>query len=139
MRFECMIGRHIVAPGEVCNQGFGFSHCEHCERDLVRSNREWRTVPRGFRVVWRHAAPRRTEIEAAQLLFDLPAPGTALIGPINPAADRISGLLDRLSDSLHLLMRGAAGRLQAWRNALLSLMPVHPPMLRLATDCAEGS
>ena len=53
MARTCASGRHSPGNPIVRNQGFDFSHCRHCACDLIRSDRQWRTVPRGFRVVWR--------------------------------------------------------------------------------------
>jgi hypothetical protein len=78
MARTCATGLHSPAPAIVHNQGFEFSRCRHCACDLIRSNRRWRTVPRGFRVVWREAGRPLTD-DPAQLQLDFSAGGRALI------------------------------------------------------------
>lgn len=54
MSVFCTLGAHAAAGQPVWNNGFYFSHCARCGRDLVRGAHEgWRAVPRGFKVVWR--------------------------------------------------------------------------------------
>jgi len=53
MRLDCLIGNHKPLPPSARNQGFQFTCCRGCGRDMVRSGQSWRRVPRGFRVVWR--------------------------------------------------------------------------------------
>ena len=55
MKLSCLIGRHLPGPETVRNQGFTFGRCAGCGRDLVRSMGRWKTVPKGFRIVWRSA------------------------------------------------------------------------------------
>ncbi len=133
MRIACAVGRHEVAPGEVRNQGFAFSRCRCCGRDMVRSSREWRTVPRGFRVVWKRPAARQTEISAAQLLLDLPAAGRALAlrAAPDPRRGHVSAILDLLAAALRYLAWAGAARLRAWRSALLGPRMVRQPVFRL--------
>lgn len=57
MTYSCNSGRHAVASPGVRNQGFEFGKCTRCGRDLLRSGGDWRTVPKGFRVVWRRDPP----------------------------------------------------------------------------------
>lgn len=132
MRVSCIVGQHSAGPVEVRNQGFGFSNCQRCGRDLVRSNRAWRIVPRGFRVVWRHRPPPQTEISAAQFLFDLPADGRALILPARKARARPMGSLFLVMAAFRYLGWAAAGRLRIWRKALLAPRPAGLPIRQLA-------
>jgi hypothetical protein len=78
MARSCTSGRHSPAHPIVRNQGFDFSHCRHCACDLIRSDRSWRTVPRGFRVVWRGPERPLTD-DPAQLQLDFSAKGRSLI------------------------------------------------------------
>lgn len=73
---KCLITGHDAEP--VRNRGLEFGHCRHCRRDLLRTNRRWRRVPRGFRVVWQRR-PSAAERNAAQFELDLVAPGRALV------------------------------------------------------------
>ena len=54
----CSLGRHEALPSDVWNDGFYFSSCRHCDRALVRRRGRWRTVPKGYQVVWK---PRTEE------------------------------------------------------------------------------
>lgn len=132
MALPCIAGRHEVAPGEVRNQGFGFSRCQRCGRDMVRSKREWRTVPRGFRVVWRRGRPRPSEFSAAQLLFDLSPAGPVPIAPARKRHSRLSEILFLALTGLRFLSWAAGARLRAWRERLRTPHPITPPILRLA-------
>lgn len=73
---KCLFAGHDAEP--VRNQGLEFGHCRHCRRDLLRTNRRWRRVPRGFRVVWQRA-PKAVARNAAQFELDLVSPGRALV------------------------------------------------------------
>ncbi len=53
MGILCSVGRHRPDSGRVWNDGYWFSRCTGCERDLIGRCGEWRTIPRGYRVVWR--------------------------------------------------------------------------------------
>lgn len=50
-------------PGdEIWNEGYFFTRCTRCGRDMMRADGPWRTVPSKYRVVWRsgyhrHAVP----------------------------------------------------------------------------------
>jgi len=56
MALLCTLSPHRAAPVVLENQGFLFSRCKRCQRDLVCSVSgppSWRAVPDGFRVAWR--------------------------------------------------------------------------------------
>ena len=53
MGISCLFGRHRVLSRGVRNGNLEFARCENCHRDLVRGDHRWKTVPRGYRVVWR--------------------------------------------------------------------------------------
>ena len=64
-------------PGdEIWNEGYFFTRCTRCGRDMMRADGPWRTVPSKYRVVWRsgyhrHALPsdfgRRLPVAANML------------------------------------------------------------------------
>jgi hypothetical protein len=139
MRLHCIAGLHDVAPGEVRNQGLEFSHCRSCGRDMIRSRRHWRTVPKGFRVVWKRVAPRRTEIDAAQLFFDLPSAERSRTIPSPGQRRRGSGLLDLVVAGLRYFAWSAVGRLQAWRRTLSPPHTAGRPILRLTSWATSES
>jgi hypothetical protein len=133
------MGHHDVAPGEVRNQGFGFSHCRLCGRDMMRSDQAWRTVPKGFRVVWRYGIPRQTQISATQLLFDLPEPDRALTLPKRGRRSRLSDLLGLAMIAAQFLSFTAAERWRSWRKAAFSRREAHLSPIRLAAGACPGS
>lgn len=52
----CTLSPHRAAAVVLENQGFLFSRCRRCQRDLVCSSSgppSWHAVPDGFRVAWR--------------------------------------------------------------------------------------
>lgn len=59
MSLLCRLSIHAAAPQAFRNQGFEFSKCRHCGRDMIRSaespETKWQTVPAGFRVDWKNA------------------------------------------------------------------------------------
>ena len=94
MVMRCLSGHHVPVPGGVRNQGFEFSHCAACRRDLVRSNQSWKPVPSGFRVVWR-GKTWQPEAEPSSSL-DPADVGIALAVPVvEPRRERISSTLSR--------------------------------------------
>lgn len=127
-KLACALGHHAPLTGEVCNQGFAFTRCRHCWRDLVRSAKAWRAVPKGFRVVWRPGKRKEAEQNAAQLLLNLPqAPGRALavihqagegsspLAFIGFAGAGLRMLLWRLTDRLQPLWLASKARPQVLR------------------------
>lgn len=63
MSLPCRLSSHAAAPQVLRNQGFAFSRCRRCGRDMIRSlgssETTWRTVPAGFRVDWKNAGVNR--------------------------------------------------------------------------------
>jgi hypothetical protein len=62
MDIRCIVLRHRNTSYGVWNEGYCFSNCAHCGCDLIRNSGGWRSIPDGFRVVWRagqhnHAIP----------------------------------------------------------------------------------
>jgi len=132
MRLDCAAGKHVPAAPGVRNQGLEFGCCRGCGRDLVRSSGTWRTVPRGFRVVWRRE-PLAEAASGAQLLLDLPARGRSLM-PL-PAPTPRRRRLAAAAEMVALGTRGAAwalaDRLRAWLRAMLAPRPATQPVLCL--------
>lgn len=57
-RLLCAVGGHVAEAGATWNNGYAFSRCRRCEREIVRSLfGRWRLPPSGYRVVWRRALP----------------------------------------------------------------------------------
>ena len=132
MRLSCVLGRHKAGAHRVRNRGMTFACCSGCGRDIVRSRKAWRPVPKGFRVVWRRAGAPEAQ-SAAQLLFDLPVSGRALA--LSRAAARRPG---RIAATVELIALGARGlawalaeRLRVWTRTLLAPRQHSRPMLSL--------
>ena len=53
MKILCRLGWHEADRDEVYNEGFYFSTCFRCHRDMIRLGGAWRLVPAGHRVAWR--------------------------------------------------------------------------------------
>ena len=88
MNILCTLHAHRPGYREVWNEGYFFSSCERCGRDLIRTDSEWRAIPRGHRVVWRNG-PYRHSL-ASGFRRNLPAPY------ITPGLARAAILLDGL-------------------------------------------
>ena len=125
MRLDCLIGNHQPLPPRARNQGFQFSCCRGCGRDMVRSGQSWRRVPRGFRVVWR--PPVRPAAGAAAARNRPPAYGRRPQGGLRA----IAGILDLVRAALRVLLwtwHDRVNGLRLWMRAL----PVRSrPPLRL--------
>ncbi len=103
----CRIGRHSAAPGSRYNHGLTFSRCRRCGADLVRSDRDWELVPKGFRVVWKPVVrPAQVGLPMVRI-----RPGTAMVRR-NPAVEWSYLVLTGLA-----LLCGYAGeRFRRWRR-----------------------
>ena len=78
----CHLSIHAAAPQAFRNQGFEFSKCLRCSRDMIRSadspEAKWRTVPGGFRVDWKN-----TDIHQLQNRHQaIPAPTKTMFPPL---------------------------------------------------------
>lgn len=132
MGLRCISGRHAAAPGEVRNQGFDFSRCRRCGRDMVRSGGSWRLVPAGFRVVWKPEKSSLPEISARQLLLDLPAAGRALIMRPRVTPPGMSDLIFLGLLGLRCLAMTACERIRAWGRARVAKRIARQPVIYLA-------
>ena len=55
----CRAGLHAAGPANVWNEGYFFSSCSQCARDLIRRPQgKWRPVPRRYKVVWKPKPPK---------------------------------------------------------------------------------
>jgi hypothetical protein len=59
MSILCLAGHHSTRPSNIANQGYYFSSCTRCGRQMIGSAVKWKPVPRVLRVVWRPAARGR--------------------------------------------------------------------------------
>lgn len=55
MHILCHVIGHIRPASAVWNNGYFFSHCDRCEREIIRESGEarWKPVPKGYQVCWR--------------------------------------------------------------------------------------
>lgn len=54
MNIFCRLGQHRAVPGTLWNDGYYFSACARCGKELVRvPGGRWTTIPPNMRVVWR--------------------------------------------------------------------------------------
>ena len=84
MQILCRLGWHEADRGEVYNEGYYFSTCFRCRRDMIRFGGAWQLVPAGHRVAWRkERLARSAGPDCATVLpvlvaeCRLPGPGTA--------------------------------------------------------------
>lgn len=138
MGIRCVAGRHAAAPGEVRNQGFDFSRCRRCGRDMVRTSNRWRLVPRGFRVVWKRG-PDHAVLSARQFLLDLPATGRSLV--LAPGMMRRSpfDLLLLGLIGLRYLMWSAGERVRAWQRRRHATLGGQNSVIYMAPCAASGT
>jgi hypothetical protein len=123
MRLNCLVGYHKPLPAIASNQGFHFSSCRRCGRDLVRTGRAWRRVPKGFRVVWkaRDTAARPAAPTAAQGALALRVRRV-------PGFRRLEGLVDLVGAALRVLLWALRDR---WQGLSRNLLAAPLPVLRL--------
>jgi hypothetical protein len=60
MNILCKLAGHRPVPSNIWNDGYYFSRCSNCDCEMIGRGGEWRTVPRGYRIVWR---PRPTDLD----------------------------------------------------------------------------
>lgn len=53
MPILCLTGFHSTRPSTIANQGYFFSSCTRCGRQMIGSAVKWKPVPRLMRVVWK--------------------------------------------------------------------------------------
>ena len=94
MALLCNLLTHAITQHVSRNQGFEFSTCRRCGRDMIRSAEsrasKWKPVPLGFRVIWRNtnlnqwqtrseATPPREKRAHSSLIFDFLYVATAAL------------------------------------------------------------
>ena len=53
MKILCRLGWHEADRDEIYNEGYYFSACIRCHRDMIRFGGAWQLIPAGHRVAWR--------------------------------------------------------------------------------------
>lgn len=61
MPILCLSGLHSTRPSSVANQGYFFSTCTRCGRQMIGSAVKWKPVPRRMRVVWKPVSRQRPQ------------------------------------------------------------------------------
>lgn len=76
MSLLCSLGRHQPGPLPRWNDGFYFTTCQRCGRDLVRTAFERWHLPDGYRVVWSPTPPEeRPDVALLRTPPDASLPG----------------------------------------------------------------
>lgn len=119
MSKSCGDGKHVALTRPIRNQGFDFGRCRKCGRDLVRSRRAWRTVPAGFRVVWRREPPGTGQTSAAQLKLklDLDLPENRLSAASGRTQPRLAIAVELVVLGVRGLAAAIAERTRLWLRA----------------------
>ena len=133
MHVSCILGGHSAFPSSVRNQGFYFSQCRCCGRDMIKSRSGWQKVPKGFRVVWQREPAPAAEAEPEVLIRNLPVP----VPPRGLArlALRLAAALDLAGTALRGLALVAGQRLRAWQASLAEPLRPRQLVLRLPAPC----
>jgi hypothetical protein len=131
MLLQCMTGRHAAAPEQVENQGFHFSRCRRCRRDLIRSGHRWRAAPKGFRVVWKRVPDKTSTVSARQFVMDLPVTGRSLTVAPRVARSGLSDLIILGLLGLRYLTWIAGERVRALGQRLAAGRSARQPVIYL--------
>lgn len=125
MSIACFFGRHSPLPIEAVNQGFQFSQCKKCGCDMIRTRGAWRSVPKGFRVVWRRVDEPSVAALPLRIVSNLPVLARhGLRRQLELIAIRLSATAELGAAALRLAGWGVAARARALHQALMdSLRP----------------
>jgi hypothetical protein len=142
MSFLCFAGKHAARTGEIWNQGLFFSSCRRCGCDMVRADKVWEPVPRGFRIVWR-LVERPEQAGRKEVIRNLPM--VIPQGPVEPppaaaqgsvqghAARRPFGLVHLVFLGFELLALYGGDGFRKWRkNVAARRLQRHATVLLLA-------
>lgn len=129
MPISCLLGGHNAFPSSVRNQGFYFSQCRCCGRDMIKSRNGWQPVPKGFRVIWQREHRAVPEVLIRNLPVTLPPRGFARL------ALRLAAAVDLAGTALRGLAFVAAQRLRAWRASVTEQLQPRQLVLRLPAPC----
>ncbi|MFL9839460.1 hypothetical protein ABS767_00670 [Sphingomonas sp. ST-64] len=108
----CHLIGHQPGDDPVWNEGYFFTRCTRCGRDMMRADGPWRSVPRKYRVAWRsgyhrHAVPsdfgRRLPVAAsmpAKQRAKLPRHSVGCVLMPSPHADERGGDVDGMEQAI---------------------------------------
>ena len=130
MALCCRPGKHVPIPDGVRNQGFEFSQCQNCRRDLLRSDRRWKAVPKGFHVVWRGRTwcPRANAAEP----HEFSTVSISLAVPVFETRRRGFPAMDLVAVTVSFLVMMAVERLRSLWASFCAPPLVCQPVRRLA-------
>jgi len=125
MNILCLLGRHSAVPSEVRNQGFRFTQCRSCGCDMIGMRGAWKSVPKGFRVVWKGAGEPGAAAVPLRLIRNLPTlRPSPLHQRLERVARRVSEAVDLAGSAIRMAGWSLAGRYAALRGSLiLALQP----------------
>jgi len=130
MNISCLLGHHSAVPSEVRNQGFHFTQCRCCGRDLIGMHGAWKSVPKGFRVVWKAADAPIAAAVPQRLVRNLPVLRRSQFQQrLERLAWRVSGTADLAVSAVRLIGWSLAGHVRALRASLIQ--PFQPLQLVL--------
>lgn len=133
MNILCLLGGHSAVPSEVRNQGFHFTHCRCCGHDLIGMHGAWKSVPKGFRVVWKAADAPAASPVPRRLVRNVPMlRGNPMRQRLKELARAVSGAADLAGSALRLIGWSLAGHVRALRASLTQpFQPLRPLQLVL--------
>jgi hypothetical protein len=124
MSIWCALFGHRPVPGEIYNSGYYFSGCARCREALVRAARDdWRTAPRGHRIVWK--AGRHCHSIEADYVLPVPVPPVtlpALPGPFASWRRDLVRLTPRAALRVAATRAEEAGEFRCPRLLLMAVM-----------------
>jgi hypothetical protein len=132
MSLLCLCGQHAARPSNVSNQGYYFSRCTRCRRDLIGSAVKWKPVPRGKRVVWR---PVR-RVSRPKPVYNVPMVIPQPVAMPRRPRPRFS-FAKLVAADLCLFAWSGANGIRQWQNSLLAHLarqrsrPREMPVIRM--------
>lgn len=133
MSLLCLCGQHAARPSNISNQGYYFSRCTRCRRDLIGSAVKWKPVPRGKRVVWR---PVRRRVSRPKPVYNVPMVIPQPVAMPRRPRPRFS-FAKLVAADLCLFAWSGANGIRQWQNSLLAHLarqrsrPREMPVIRM--------
>ncbi len=92
MGISCALGRHEVVARGIRNGKYEFGRCLRCACDMMRSEADWKRVPRGFKVVWKPSGAEGSPVRAgaAAIGRQVDLHGVTVVGERSYGAQRFA-------------------------------------------------
>lgn len=93
MGIACILGRHEVVTRGIGNGAYEFGRCLRCACDLMRSGREWKRLPKGYKIVWKAKdmpAAGAVKHDAAAVGREVDLKGVTVVGERSYGAQRFA-------------------------------------------------